>query len=338
MKLKFRDVKLSKSNKERLDFINEIIEEYQEEGYILTLRQLYYQLVSRDVIPNKPNEYAKLSTLLKEGRMAGIVDRDAIEDRLRKPESPSVWKSPQSIINACIEQYRKDRQKGQKIYLEVWVEKDALSGVLKRVTEKFGVPIMVNRGYSSASAMFDSYERFLKAIQKGQEVKVLYLGDFGPSGVDMIRDIKARIDEFIVGSEALKDEADFGRNKNLYQERFDDFIEQGLQGWEADEIAREQYAEDKAKQFKIVPIALTKEQIRQYNPPPNPAKITDPRAKDFIAKHGNTSWEVDALKPEVLNDILTKAIESNIEIELFESVIEEEQEDIENLKKLSKEL
>ena len=338
MKLKFRDVKLSKSNKERLDFINEIIEEYQEEGYILTLRQLYYQLVSRDVIPNKPNEYAKLSTLLKEGRMAGIVDWDAIEDRLRKPESPSAWKSPQSIINACIEQYRKDRQKGQKIYLEVWVEKDALSGVLKRVTEKFGVPIMVNRGYSSASAMFDSYERFLKAIQKGQEVKVLYLGDFDPSGVDMIRDIKARIDEFIVGSEALKDEADFGRNKNLYQERFDDFIEQGLQGWEADEIAREQYAEDKAKQFKIVPIALTKEQIRQYNPPPNPAKITDPRAKDFIAKHGNTSWEVDALKPEVLNDILTKAIESNIEIELFESVIEEEQEDIENLKKLSKEL
>lgn len=338
MKLKFRDVKLSKSNKERLDFINEIIEEYQQEGYILTLRQLYYQLVSRDVIPNKPNEYAKLSTLLKEGRMAGIVDWDAIEDRLRKPESPSAWKSPQSIINACIEQYRKDRQKGQKIYLEVWVEKDALSGVLKRVTEKFGVPIMVNRGYSSASAMFDSYERFLKAIQKGQEVKVLYLGDFDPSGVDMIRDIKARIDEFIVGSEALKDEADFGRNKNLYQERFDDFIEQGLQGWEADEIAREQYAEDKAKQFKIVPIALTKEQIRQYNPPPNPAKITDPRAKDFIAKHGNTSWEVDALKPEVLNDILTKAIESNIEIELFESVIEEEQEDIENLKKLSKEL
>lgn len=338
MKLKFRDVKLSKSNKERLDFINEIIEEYQEQGYVLTLRQLYYQLVSRDVIPNKQNEYAKLSTLLKEGRMAGIVDWDAIEDRLRKPESPSAWKSPQSIINACIEQYRKDRQKGQKIYLEVWVEKDALSGVLKRVTEKFGVPIMVNRGYSSASAMFDSYERFLKAIQKGQEVKVLYLGDFDPSGVDMIRDIKARIDEFIVGSEALKDEADFGRNKNLYQERFDDFIEQGLQGWEADEIAREQYAEDKAKQFKIVPIALTKEQIRQYNPPPNPAKITDPRAKDFIAKHGNTSWEVDALKPEVLNDILTKAIESNIEIELFESVIEEEQEDIENLKKLSKEL
>ena len=136
----------------------------------------------------------------------------------------------------------------------------------------------------------------------------------------------------------MKADADFGKNQNLYQERFDDFLEQGLQGWEADEIAREQYVEDKAKTFKIVPIALTKEQIRQYNPPPNPAKITDPRAKDFIAKYGNTSWEVDALKPEVLNAILTEAVEKNIDIELYKSVIEEEQEDIKNLKKLSKEL
>lgn len=338
MKLKFRDVKLSKANKERLEFINEIIQEYQAQKYTLTLRQLYYQLVSRDVIPNKQNEYSKLSTLLKEGRMAGIVDWDAIEDRLRRPDSPSAWTSPQSIINSCIQQYRKDRQKGQKNYIEVWVEKDALSGVLKRVTEKFGIPIMVNRGYSSASAMFDSYERFLNAIQKGQEVKILYLGDFDPSGIDMIRDIKDRIDEFIVGSERIKADADFGKNRKVFEERFDDYIEQGLESYEAEEIAREQFAEDQSKKFKIIPIALTKEQIRQYNPPPNPAKITDPRAKDFIAKHGNTSWEVDALKPEVLNGILTDKIEENIEIELFEAVIEEEKEDIKNLKKISKEL
>ena len=118
MKIKFRDVKLSKSNKERLDFINEIIEEYQEQGYVLTLRQLYYQLVSRDIIPNKQNEYSKLSTLLKEGRMAGIVDWDAIEDRLRKPSQPSRWKSPKSIIDACLEQYRKDRQNDKKFILK----------------------------------------------------------------------------------------------------------------------------------------------------------------------------------------------------------------------------
>ena len=141
-KVKFRDIHLSKSNLERLALINSIIEEYQDDGYVLTLRQLYYQLVSRDIISNKITEYAKLSNLLKEGRMAGIVDWDAIEDRLRVPQSPASWESPQSILNACVDQYELPRQKGQQNYIEVWVEKDALSGVLKRVTEKYHVPIM----------------------------------------------------------------------------------------------------------------------------------------------------------------------------------------------------
>ena len=341
MKIKFRDVKLSKSNKERLDFINEIIEEYQEQGYVLTLRQLYYQLVSRDIIPNKQNEYSKLSTLLKEGRMAGIVDWDAIEDRLRKPSQPSRWKSPKSIIDACLEQYRKDRQKGQKIYLEVWVEKDALSGVLKRVTEKFGVPIMVNRGYSSASAMFDSFERFKTALKKGREIKVIYLGDFDPSGVDMIRDIKSRIDEFIVGSEEIKemfneidiDEDDYWRD--LYGRYY---YEQGLSHNDTMLMLESEFGDFMTRKFQIVPIALTKEQIRQYNPPPNPAKITDPRAKDFIEKHGKTSWEVDALKPEVLNAILKKAIEENIDIDKFEEILQEEEADKEKLEELKNKL
>ena len=342
MKIKFRDVKLSKSNKERLDFINEIIEEYQEQGYVLTLRQLYYQLVSRDIIPNKQNEYSKLSTLLKEGRMAGIVDWDAIEDRLRKPSQPSHWKSPQSIINACIEQYRKDRQKGQDIYLEVWVEKDALSGVLKRVTEKFGVPIMVNRGYSSASAMFDSFERFKKALKKGREAKVIYLGDFDPSGVDMIRDIKSRIDEFIVGSNEIKKSFWVDEESETYRETFRHLYEIGYDSGICEEVASNTYREEKAKElskkFQIVRIALTKEQIKQYNPPPNPAKITDPRAKDFIEKHGKTSWEVDALKPEVLNAILKQAIEENIDIDKFEEILAEEEADKEKLEELKNKL
>ena len=83
-KKKFREISLSRKNLERLDQVNSIIEEYQADGYVLTLRQLYYQLVSRDIIPNKQNEYNNLSKLLKEGRMAGVVDWDAIEDRLRQ--------------------------------------------------------------------------------------------------------------------------------------------------------------------------------------------------------------------------------------------------------------
>lgn len=75
-------LRLNKANKQRLELINEILEEYVAGGYVLTLRQLYYQLVSRDVIPNKQIEYVRLSNILKKGRMAGIVDWDAIEDRV----------------------------------------------------------------------------------------------------------------------------------------------------------------------------------------------------------------------------------------------------------------
>ena len=164
MKIKFREIRMQKRNLERLMQINQIIEEYQKDGYVLTLRQLYYQLVSRDIIPNKLAEYQKLSKLLKEGRMAGIVDWNAIEDRLRIPSKPASFDSPEDILKAAIKQYQLPRQEGQNKYLEVWVEKDALSGVLKRVTQKYHIPILVNRGYSSVSAMYDSFMRFVEWV------------------------------------------------------------------------------------------------------------------------------------------------------------------------------
>ena len=297
MKTKFREMRMSKANRVRLDEINSIISEYQVQGYVLTLRQLYYQLVSRDIIPNQQKEYAKLSTILKEGRMSGIVDWGAIEDRLRQPSSPSSFESPEEVMDAVISQYALPRMAGQPVYVEVWVEKDALSGVLKRVTEKYHIPIMVNRGYSSASAMHDAFQRFVwNGAYKRKPIKLIYLGDFDPSGLDMIRDITERIEEFQFG--------------------YDD-------GTDVEGMI-----------FEVVPIALTEDQIDEYAPPPNPAKVTDPRAKDYIRRHGDTSWEVDALPPQVLNRLLEVAILKYINVEEFEKVLEKEKTDKTRLKSL----
>lgn len=201
MKFEYRPIRLSPDNQIRLEQINNIIGEYQEQGYRLTLRQLYYQLVSRDFIPNKASEYEKLSVLLKEGRMGGIVDWDAIEDRLRIPSKPSSFESPEKILMAAAEQFEMPRMEGQECYIEVWVEKDALSGVLSRVTRPYHIPILVNRGYSSASAMHDAFLRFNRALKEGSKsIRVLYLGDFDPSGVDMVRDVEQRIREFFLGT------------------------------------------------------------------------------------------------------------------------------------------
>ncbi len=295
MKDKFREVRLSKSNLSKLDLINSIIKEYASDGYTMTLRQLYYQLVSRDVIKNDQKEYSKLSKLLKEGRMSGIVDWNAIEDRLRIPFIPYYNSGPQDAIDDTVRQYRLDRQEGQNVYLEVWVEKDALSGVLRRVTSKYHVNLLVNRGYGSVTAIHDAYERFIQQIAKGKECKILYLGDHDPSGIDMIRDIKDRVSEML-DSKGLHD------------------------------------------QFIVEAIALTMDQIKEYNPPKNPAKLTDPRSKWYVEKHGYNSWEVDALNPKILNELLSESIESNIDMNMYNRILLEERNDKVKLRNLSKKL
>ena len=316
MKFAYRKIRLSAENLQRLDIINDIIREYQNVGYVLTLRQLYYQLVSRDVIPNQTKEYNKLGVLLKEGRMGGIVDWSAIEDRLRKPSSPASWNSPAELLESAASQFQLPRMKGQETYLEVWVEKDALSGVLSRVTRPYHIPILVNRGYSSASAMHDSYKRFadeLIGAEGAKKIRVLYLGDFDPSGVDMVRDVEQRIREFFLGKARAFDRwtvAVGKKQKNL--SRFPELWKQ---------VCLERLKID----FEIIPIALTKSQIDQYEPPPNPAKRTDTRFAKFSDAHGDTSWEVDALPPEVLNEILTNSIEENIDRDLYDEIIEKEE-------------
>lgn len=312
MKQKFREIRLSKANRERLETINKIIVEYQRQGYRLTLRQLYYQLVSRDVIPNDQKEYTRLSKLLKEGRLGGFVDWDAIEDRLRTLEKPASWDSPADILGAAARQYRRDRMEGQATVLEVWVEKDALSNVLERVTKQYGIGLQVNRGYGSVSAIYEAYQRFREALNAGKPFRLLYLGDHDPSGIDMIRDITHRIFEMWYGEEIDPEERLPADPEEVYE--FAEF---------------EQH-------FQVQHVALTMAQIRQYNPPPNPAKIQDPRAGNYIQQYGNTSWEVDALRPEVLNGILRDAIEQHLDMDTYQAALAREAEEKERMANMIK--
>lgn len=290
------NLRLGGPNQSLLTAINDIIDVYHIQRYKLSLRQLFYQLVVREVIPNKQSEYSKLSTILTKGRMAGVVDWEAIEDRLREPFRHGAWESPREIINACAAQYRRDRMENQGVYLEVWVEKDALSAVLRRAVEPYGCRLMVNRGYSSTTAMHDAFKRFVEPWEQGQTVKILYLGDHDPSGMDMVRDIKARVETFVRGSTEVN--------------------------------------ENRAP-FKIERVALTMEQIREYSPPPNPAKIKDPRADAYIAKFGPVSWEVDALPPEILNELVEGGIRMMIDLSVYEATLTREAQERNRLRKIA---
>ncbi len=286
MKEKFREFKGRGEKSKMIERCNQILDDYSDQGYQLTLRQLYYQLVSKDIIPNQTEEYSKLSTTMVVARMGGLTDWEAIEDRVRIPYLEYAVNSVNQALDDTLNQYKRNRQEGQDLYVEIWTEKDAVSNILKRITDSFHIRLMVNRGYSSCSAMYRSAKRFLHCgIRKGM---ILYVGDHDPSGLDMLRDIEDRMYEFYV------------------------------------------------EELEIIPVALTMEQIKEFDPPPNPAKISDPRAKWYISKHGNSSWELDALNPKALHDIVSKAVRENINMEQYSHMIIEETEDKKQLKELIK--
>ncbi len=178
---------------------NEIIANYQGQGYDLTLRQLYYQFVARDILPNKQSEYKKLGDVLLEGRMAGLIDWSAIVDRTRNLKSLPHWESPSDIVQACSTQFRVDLWEGQPFRVEVWIEKDALVGVIERVCQRFDVPFFSCRGYTSVSEIWGAAQRLKKyrrGTKKGQTPVILHFGDHDPSGIDMTRDITDRMATF----------------------------------------------------------------------------------------------------------------------------------------------
>lgn len=311
------------------------VEEYNEKGYKLTLRQLYYQLVAADSIPNHDKVYKKLSSILDDCRYSGLVDWSAIEDRGRVPFQPYFEHGIPAALKRTAEYYQLNKQNGQPKHIEVWTEKDAISNILRNEVVKFSVKLVVNKGYISSSALHNAYLRFAHEINSGRKVTILYFGDHDPSGLDMVRDIRERLTFFFYNGKALHDgiAADWSGISNDYikDEVWDKY--EGDESCETDGYFDEKKAFIK-EHFEIIPVGLTIQQIKAYNPPPNPAKITDPRAAWYIKKHGNKSWEVDALKPEIMAQIIREAIVQQMEVDIFNSVVENEQSDIRKIYKI----
>lgn len=182
---------------EMIEQANEIIDEYAQQGFDLTLRQLYYQFVSRDLIANKQSEYKRLGSVVNDARLAGLIDWDTIIDRTRKLEKQAEWDSPSDIIEACAKQFRIDKWEGQVYRPEVWIEKDALVGVIEGVCKKLQVPYLSCRGYTSQSEMWAAGQRLVEHAENGQKPIIFHLGDHDPSGIDMSRDIKDRLKIFM---------------------------------------------------------------------------------------------------------------------------------------------
>jgi hypothetical protein len=265
----FEKIKLQEKSLALIEQANAIIAEYQGLGFTLTLRQLYYQFVARALIDNAQSEYKRLGVVVKNGRRAGLIDWDAIEDRTRNVQRLSAWRDPSGIIEDCAHQYCEDLWESQAFRPEVWIEKDALLGVIESVCDEFRVPYFACRGNNSESEQYKAGKRFEDHLARGLIPIVLHLGDHDPNGLDMTRDNRDRLAMF----------------------------------------ARED--------VEVRRLALNMEQIERYRPPPNFAKESDTRFAAYARQFGPNCWELDALDPTVISDLIRAEIESMIDAEAW---------------------
>lgn len=257
-KIQYKEIRFRQSSLDLIRLVNEVINDYKAQGYELTLRQVYYQLVARGYIPNNERSYKNIGNLINDGRLAGLIDWYAITDRTRNLRGNSHWDTPSEVIASAKYSYLLDKWEGQPNYVEVWVEKDALVDVVGQACRPLDVPYLSCRGYTSQSEMWMAAQRFRRQDFREQRI-IIHLGDHDPSGIDMTRDIQERLDMF---------------GADVYVKR----------------------------------VALTMEQIDFYSPPPNPAKITDSRCDKYIAQYGHESWELDALEPKVITDLIKEQV------------------------------
>lgn len=258
----YKTHRFSKKTMKILDHANDIIAEYAAQGLVMSLRQLYYQFVARALAPNQKQFYKNLSYLLVEARMCGECDWTCIEDMTRYLRTRQHFIDPSHAVDWLVGQYGEDLWQDQKKRFEVWIEKDSLIGTIDQVCEELDVGYFACRGYSSATELWKASQRLMNYPQ--DDVTVIHMGDFDPTGLDATRDIQNKLDIFTGGK------------------------------------------------IEVLRIALTKKQIRKYKPPPFEAKIRDSRYKAYVAKHGDTCWELDSLPPDKLAGLVRETIEPHI--------------------------
>lgn len=195
-KIQYKETRFTAKVEKIIGQANTIIAEYRAQGYDLTLRQLYYQFVSRDLLRNVHQEYKRLGSIINDARLAGLIDWDAITDRTRNLHALGHWDQPSEIVKACADQFQVDMWEGQTNRIEIWIEKEALAGVFQRVCDRLDLPFFSCRGYTSASEMWSAAQRLKAWEEEGYETQIFHFGDHDPSGLDMTRDIIERLKMF----------------------------------------------------------------------------------------------------------------------------------------------
>jgi hypothetical protein len=278
-KERFIDHRFGDATRALIEKAEELLDEYESEGYDVTLRQLYYRFIALDLFPddwmdveyNKKNgldpdtkntdkNYGRFGDIMGNARLAGLLDWKMFSDRGREAVSRTHFTSVAEFLDPDL--FTMDLWGDQENYVECMVEKQALEGVLIPVCRELDITFTANKGYSSLSALYEAGKRLRSKRRQGREVHVIYLGDHDPSGIDMTRNVEEQLSMFSKG------------------------------------------------EVTVHRVALNMDQIkaRGKKAPPNPVKLRDARSKGYVERFGNKCWELDALEARDLAEIVRKAV------------------------------
>jgi len=264
--------------RQKLPSYNEVVLEslkvFRQYDTALTLRQLYYRLVSKHLFSNTINSYKRLSRLMVRARETRDVPVNCLEDRSRRilgrgdtgyNSAEDFLKQRFANLQSSWKSFNMPRWDDQPVYLVVSLEKDALSRLVSDIANRYAVRTFPTRGYPSFTYV-QNMASYIRNRLKDKPTVVLYFGDFDPSGIDIERDLTDRLAKYDAGD------------------------------------------------FSVQRVALNSDQIEQYKLPPMPVKKSDARAERFVEEYGNMTVELDALEPTVLKNLVQQAILSHIDL------------------------
>lgn len=266
--------------KAEIEALRDHIYEVARADHPVSIRQVFYRLVSLGVIEKSEGEYsATVGRLCVEMRKSGDLPWDWVADNTRWMRKPETFDSLEDALDVTARTYRRSLWTTSNGYVEVWLEKEALSGVLYPVTEAWDVSLMVTRGYPSLTFLHAAAEAF----PHDRPTFIYYFGDHDPSGIDISRHTEAQLREFY--TRHLLDAGPDGESDADLGSRL---LRAGL---------------------RFERVAVTPQQIEEMQLPTRPTKRTDSRAKGW----DGGSVEVDAIPPATLRRICEELIVAHVD-------------------------
>jgi len=259
-------------------------------SYAMTLRQLYYALVSSGAIPKVEPAYAKLKRVMKDLREDGTVPWEWLVDHTRSVFQVRTFDGIEGLLADSARLYRRDLMRQQDVIIQLWAESDSIGSVIAEVADRYSIPTFIGRGYGARGYLWSAATDAVAAYRAGKDVEILHVGDHDPSGEDIYRDVEETLRLYALAIETDRPAASLRADEQR----------PWMRAWIG--VA--------TSWMRVERLALTPAQVTEHSLPTRPPKASDSRTARFT---GAGAVEVEALPVEALLAIVEDAIEERID-------------------------